>query len=198
MKKIKKKENKNTKQTKPIKKRWNQHAINNYKHDDIINTRWPTVWIIQSVSKWYYSGAYTGHIRLLSASAPPENLREESDKGSWHQSLLCQTDSNTTWRVELFLSVTIPTLPEYSQAVENPPPSPPVPPQHTLWKGAGGGGGSWSSRASASWSWGQRFESKPWHHGASLGGTLWISPVWDNQGKVVIIIFWITFSSGMQ
>jgi hypothetical protein len=36
-----------------------------------------------------------------------------------------------------------------------------------------------SGRASASRSWGQRFESEPWHHGASLGATLWISPVWD-------------------
>jgi hypothetical protein len=45
-----------------------------------------------------------------------------------------------------------------------------------------------SGRALASWSWGQRFESEPWHHGASLGATLWISPVWDNKGKIIILL----------
>jgi hypothetical protein len=45
-----------------------------------------------------------------------------------------------------------------------------------------------SGRASASWSWGRRFESEPWHHGASLGATLWISPVWNNKRKLLLTI----------
>jgi hypothetical protein len=35
----------------------------------------------------------------------------------------------------------------------------------------------------ASRSWGQRFESEPWHHGASLVATLWAPSVWDNKRK---------------